>query len=73
MNLSDIVEHEKTCCVRSPIIWGHLLDCDWTVNMEGMMTGEAARHLQIQHRVTSEYMMRKPKGFYKFTRSDKLS
>ena len=72
MNLSDIVEHEKTC-VRSPIIFGCPLDCDWTVNMEGMMTGVAARHLQIKHRVTSEYMMRKPKGFYRFTRSDKIS
>ena len=47
-------------------------NCDFTVDRAGMETlGLGAKHLKIKHKVTSESMKDKPKGFYKFKKVKK--
>ena len=47
-------------------------NCDFTVDRAGMETlGLGAKHLKIKHKVTSESMKEKPKGFYKFKKVKK--
>ena len=47
-------------------------NCDFTVDRAGMETlGLGAKHLKMKHKVTSESMKEKPKGFYKFKKVKK--
>ena len=47
-------------------------NCDFIVDRAGMETlGLGAKHLKIKHKVTSESMKEKPKGFYKFKKVKK--
>ena len=47
-------------------------NCDFIVDRAGMETlGLGAKHLKMKHKVTSESMKEKPKGFYKFKKVKK--